>query len=145
MNVDGLLGPGIDDRPDLGRRHAGQRQVVPRMVAHHPAQARLALHPEQRVIVGLIMGSVGQQRHEIVVEYERAVIGRVGDAAHPLVAGAQVAFRIVMGRHVADIIFDLSLPGTFGPVRRNQHPLACQGVEAAMGVIVEIEHDGNSL
>jgi len=115
--VASLLGPGIHHAADVARLHLGQRQVVARAEADHPADPALALDAKQRVIVRLVGGRAGQQRGKIIVENERARVVGVAVAPGALVAGTQVAVRIVPRAGIGRRILDLALPGPFGAVR----------------------------
>jgi hypothetical protein len=71
---------------------------------------------------------VWQQGGEIVGEDEsRRVLG-VLNAAGSLVAGAQVAARIVGWAPVWRPFLQLALPRPFGSLGRDQQPLARQGI-----------------
>ena len=97
----GLVGPDVDDPPDLVTTHPAEVEVVPRRVAHDPARPPLALRAEQAVAaVPPFVGRRRPQRGEVVREDERALVRRVPLTAGAGVAGAEIALGVVGGRRV---------------------------------------------
>src|ERR1035437_3635960 len=56
------------------------------------------------------------------------------------VAGAEIALRVVLWLNGRCFGLHLALPGPFGAVRRDQHPLSSERVPAPMRVLLPIEH-----
>ncbi len=80
-----------------------------------------------------------QQRAEVVVERERAFVGGVDRALRALIAGAEIAGRIVGRPRLARGRLGLALPRALRAVGRHQHPLIGQRIIAAVRVIFGIE------
>src|SRR5580692_2132982 len=68
----------------------------------------------------------------IVVENEGRRIGGIALTASPNVARTKITRRIVSRLAAFRRSFDLALPGALRAMRRNQHPLASQHIQAAM-------------
>ncbi|VXA88394.1 conserved hypothetical protein [Aeromonas veronii] len=95
----------------------------------------------QQGIAGAIGGrGILHQGGEVVGKNEGALIVGVDVASDPGVAGAEEAVGIVGLLGGLTHLLHLSLPGAFGPVGGDQHILAGQRVEAAMGMIDGVEH-----
>ena len=127
-----LVGPGVHDLPDGRLRHHAQREVVAGVEADHPADAALGLGDEQAAgldRLARLVGPVGQQRREVVVEHVGGGVARGGDAAGPGVARAEVAVRVVRRAAGRRGRLHLALPRAGGAVRRHQDPLAGELVE----------------
>jgi len=116
-----LLGPDVDHALDRVRRQVAQAEVVARRVAHDAARPILAV-------------TFRNERGEVVREHERAVVVPVAHAAGALVARAEIAGRVLFRQPLGRHALDLSLPRSLRPLRRHQHPLAAQRVEAPVGM-----------
>src|SRR5439155_14437544 len=87
-----LVGPRVHDQPDLGRRHEGQRQIVPGRKAQHAAES--ADRARDQDSVGCFDGrlrSAGDEGREVVVEGEGRRVGGGARAVGARVAGTQIA------------------------------------------------------
>ena len=139
-----LVHPGADHRLDGGQRQFGQGLAVIRREADDSAGAAGRLQLEQGILLAAGGRGVLHQGGEVVGEDEGVPIVGVLVAGDALVAGAEEAVRIVgLARRLA-YFFDLTLPGALGPVGGDQHILAGQRVETAVGVINRVEHHHSS-
>src|SRR4029078_1406421 len=89
-----LLLPGREQRIDAVDIELGQREVVPRAVAHHSSDARgrpISINTDGR---RQVTPSVDADTRVIVVEHECARVRGVDRAAHSRVARAEIARRI---------------------------------------------------
>ena len=103
--------------------------------------ARLRFGEQQAVLLEAVQRRAGLERGEIVIENERAGVGRIAHAAGARVARTQVAGGVVIGLCGAASFFHLPLPGALRAVRRNQHPFAGERIEPAMGILRPVEHE----
>lgn len=124
--------PGVNDFADVGQRHAGEGEAVVGVEADDLAASALALGAEQWGGSGFGSGRVGQQGGVVVVENEYAFINGRKVPTGALVAGAEIAVRVVVNVREARGGIDLALPGALRAMGRNQDPLAAQRVVAAM-------------
>uniref|UniRef100_A0A1I8IA06 Inhibitor_I29 domain-containing protein n=1 Tax=Macrostomum lignano TaxID=282301 RepID=A0A1I8IA06_9PLAT len=157
--IPGCLGQGRHPGPDnlfsIGFRQPGQGDVTARMIAHHLAAAARLRHAKQTaaavtVSVGSISGGQQRRRRRRCVRHERGEIvieqvgaGVVGINGATGTSGTR-AQRISMqtGRRLGRAgfaSFGLALPGPLGPVRRHQHPVACQRVEPPVRMVLRLE------
>ena len=127
-----LLRPRVHDRPDLGGRHQGQRQVVTRGEAQHPALAAGGAGHQEAVALDGRLGARQREGGEVVVESERRRVRRVARATRARVPGTQVAGGIVGREVLVGGGLDVPLPRPAQPPRRAEHPLVEQRVVAAV-------------
>src|ERR1700722_962597 len=92
------------------------------------------------VFGGLFLNRLRPYRWIIVVENEGRRIGRIALTASPNVARTKITRRIVSRLATFRRSFDLALPGTLRAMRRNQHPLARQHIQAAMRRVAKGRH-----
>jgi len=76
-----------------------------------------------------------EQGVEIVVEGKGACVIRVYNATGALVAGAQVTGRVILQQIDGRGLFDLSLPGAFGAMGRDQYPFAGEWIKSAVYIL----------
>ena len=126
--------PGVHHGPDLAVAHARQREVVPRREAEHAADPGLGLAAQERLAVGRGHLDGGAQRGEIVVEGERARVGRIALALGAPVARTERAVRVVGRELVRSHRLRLSPPRPVQPPGRAQHPFVEQRVVAPLGL-----------
>ena len=140
-----LRRPQVHDAAHGGELHVGERLVVARREAEHAAGARLVVRDEQPIDVHRRTPAAGGERGEVVLEDEGLGVLGVAVPADALVAGAEVAGRVV-GRPPRDRgLLDLPLPRSLGAVRRDEHPLAAERVEAAVRPLGErVERGGDA-
>jgi hypothetical protein len=135
-----LLRPQVDHAAHRGLAQRREGQVVPRREADHAAGARFGLGREQPLAVehdggvagGGLVGRVGLEGGEVVGEDEGARVVGVALAVGAHVPGAQVARGVVRGPLGGGGLLDLTLPRALRAVRRDEHPLAGERVEAAV-------------
>ena len=134
----GFKGPGVDDGGDFGHGHAGERERVVGVKAEDAATAALGLGDEQRGFIRWGRGRVvGQQRGKVVVEGEDGFVVGIVHAAGAGVGGAEITGRVVGEAGGGDGLAGFALPGTLGALRRDENPLAQQGIVAAVGDEIE--------
>jgi len=127
-----LFGPYLDHATDILERHVRQGQVMARRERDDPADAALALCPQQAAPVKLRLGRGRQEGREIVVEDESARIGRVPLAPGAFVARAKITGGVIGRPGLRLLLLHLAQPGALRPMRRDQNPLAGERVEAAV-------------
>src|SRR3954462_9507866 len=89
-----LISPDVDHRTNLLGAHQCETEVVARRKADHATGSAFALGDGQAVFKAPF-GGTGGQRAEVVVEDERPLVVGVAGAVGSLVAGTEVAARIV--------------------------------------------------
>ena len=132
-----LVHPGLDDVRHPGGWHRRERQVVARRETDDTTDAGFMLDDQQPGFVGTAGWRVGAQRCEVVVEHEGGLVRRVPGAAGPRVPGAEIAGRVEPRRPGLDRPLYPALPRAIGPMRRHEHPLPQQRVEAPVRSIEE--------
>ena len=138
--VAALPHPCADDTTDRLRGHPCERQVVPGRKTDHAALATNGLGGQKvrrvRREESFPLPDLGwQQGGEIVWENVRLGVVRVYGPAGPLVAGAQVALRIMRRAAVATRALHLSLPRPLRAVGRHQNPISRETVESAVRIV----------
>jgi hypothetical protein len=114
------------------------------MEAEDAAAAALAVGAEELGgVAALWLRRVGQERGVVVVEDVDAFVLRREVAAGARVAGAEVAGGVVVDVGESGGGVDLALPRARGAVRGDEHPLATEGIEAAMRVLERFGQTGS--
>ena len=140
-----LVHPGGDHPFDGGQGQLGQGLAVIRREADDPAGAPGGFQLQQGIRRRVGGRGVLHQGGEVVGKDEGTLIVGVDIAGHPGVARTEEAVGIMgLARRQAHLL-DLALPGALGPVRGDQHVLAGERVEAAVGVINGVEHHHSSV
>jgi hypothetical protein len=142
-----LLDPDIHHAAEVGQIHVGDGEVVLGREADDAADAGLAFGDEKAVAVETVWRSVGLEGGEIVIENEGGSVVRIVNAAGAGIAGAEIAGWVVFRLRRSGDGLDLSEPGTGGAMGRNEHPFAGERVEAAVRILLPVEHQlyGNGL
>ena len=135
-----LLDPGVNDRAQVVHRHVGDGEAVPGREADHAANTRLGFGDQEAALLVAIERGIGLERGEIVIEDERRGVSGIAHAAGARVPGTEVALRVVVRLPRRSGLLDLALPGPLGSMRRDQHPFTGERVEAAVGVLLPVEH-----
>jgi len=126
-----LAHPGVDDGADLFAGHAGQGERVVGVVAEDLAEAACRHGAEKlRGLRSGRRGRIGQESGVIVYKGEHAVVGRIDRTAGTVVAGAEVAFRIVGDAGRRGFLAHFALPRPLRAMGRNQHPRLPQRIPA---------------
>ena len=130
----GLAGPHLDDAADGGDVHGGEGEVVAGIEAEDAAEAALGFGAEEAGVVDVESGcgNVGLERGEVVFEDVGAGVRRGVVAAGAGVAGAEIAGGVVGQRWRLRGVLGLALPGALGAMRRDDDPLALEGIPAAV-------------
>ena len=136
-----LLDPRVHNLAQVGQLHTGDSQVMARRETYYPADARLGFGDEEPLALETVWRRPRFERCKIVIEDECRCVVRISFSAGARVAGAEVALRIVIRLAGGLVFLQLPLPGSLRAVRRNQHPFASQWIEAAVRVLVPIEHE----
>ena len=127
-----LPGPCVDHASNLGDAHASYGEAVIGEEADDPADASLRVRDKQFFLVVFKSLNIRLQCGEIIVENECALVLGIADSPGARITRTQIAIRIVGDRRWRCLFLNLTLPGTLRPVRRNQHPFACQGVPSSV-------------
>src|SRR5690242_8943866 len=135
-----LLRPDIHHGVDLVRGHAREREVMARREADHPANSGSARGNQDVGAIALLTRGVGQQRGEVVVEYEGGGVLRIARTAGTQVPGTEVTVGVILRARLATGLFHHPLPGPVGPVRRDKDPFAGERVQTPVRVFVQAEH-----
>lgn len=130
-----LLPPHFDDCDDFFLVHARQGQIVAGRKASDAAEAWFRLRNNQLVLLDLCSYRAGTKRRVIVVEDEDGGISGIALAASTGIARTKITVWIVSRLGALRYRIDLTLPGTLRAMRRNQHPLAGEDIQASMGGI----------
>jgi hypothetical protein len=103
--------------------------------AEDSAESALGFGDQQwRWVWRLVRGlDVGEERGEVVVEGEDASVGGIVLAAGAGVAGTEIAVGVVGDAGCGYGLGGFTLPGALGALRRDEDPLAEEGVVAAVG------------
>ena len=102
------------------------------MEADDLAAAAFALGMQQGRSVGRRLGRIGEQRGIVVVKNEYAFITRRDVPPGARVPRAEIAGGVIMNVGKARGRVDFALPWSLGAVRRDEDPLASEGIVAAV-------------
>ena len=128
-----LLDPSVNDAPQFLSVHSRNGEIVARSETQYSADAAVGLGDEQTILLVLQRLDFGQKRGKIVVEGVSSGILRSLLAAGSLVSRAEITIGIVSNRRWRWKLFHFSLPRALGPLRRDEHPLAQERIEAFVG------------
>lgn len=109
-----LCHPRLDHDAQRVRIDLGERQVVVRGEANHPAGSAHALCPEDTPDLVASGRCVGQECGKVVGEHEGLLVGWVALAASAFVAWAEVARGVIGRPALRRVRLDLTLPGPLG-------------------------------
>src|SRR5258708_7012496 len=79
------------------------------------------------------------QRWEVVIEHIRSAVGWILLTISAYIAWTQIAGWVEGWAVFAWRLFKLSLPGTFGTVRRHQNPFPRQRIVAPVRGLIELQ------
>ena len=119
------------DRPEATGLIAG-RYRVQRRIGKGGMGEVMAARDEQIGVIACGFRGLLRQRRKIIVEDENALVLRVARAPGAHVAGAKIAIRVVSCGLRLLRPLHLPLPGSVRAMRRNQHPLARERIQAAV-------------
>ncbi len=128
-----LLDPQTDHLLDLRCRHQREIEVVPGGEAQDPAGAGPGPNLQERALLGRGLGRVRTQGGEVVDEREGPFVRGVPLASRPLVAGTQVAARVVSGPWRRVRRLRPAEPRAGRAARRHQYPSPVQRVQPPVG------------
>ncbi len=132
-----FIAPDIDHGGGPVHAQAGHGEIMAGGIADNPADARFRLGHQQAVRLGRAFGRFRHQCGKIVGKDKGSIIVGIDRAARPLVAGAQIAGRVVPRQHGTVRFLLLPLPRSLGAMRRHQHPLAGELIEPPVRMIVK--------